>query len=69
MNNKNIKSYTPLHERRVVMSQIIIEGNSGQLRMNAASLNLLIEEEIESLFKIGKKLKESQENEDERIRE
>lgn len=31
------------------MSQIIIEGNNGQLRMNAASLNLLIEEEIESL--------------------
>lgn len=51
------------------MSQIIIEGNNGQLRMNAASLNLLIEEEIESLFKIGKKLEESQENELERIRE
>lgn len=51
------------------MIQIIIEGNSGQLRMSAEVLDLLTEEEIESLFEIGKKLKERQNNECERIRE
>lgn len=44
------------------MIQIIIEGNSGRLSMSAEVLSLLTEEEIESLFKIGKKLKERQNN-------
>lgn len=44
------------------MIQIIIEGNSGQLRMSEEALDILTEEEIESLFEIGKKLKERQNN-------
>ncbi len=39
------------------MMQIIIEGNTGQLCMSAEALEILTEEEIESLFEIGKKVK------------
>lgn len=44
------------------MIQIIIEGNSGQLRMSTEALDLLTGEEMETLFEIGKKLKERQNN-------
>ena len=44
------------------MIQIIIEGNSGRLHMSAEALDLLTEGEKETLFEIGKKLKERQNN-------
>ena len=40
------------------MIQIIIEGNSGELRMNTEAIELLTDEEIETLREIGRKLKE-----------
>ena len=39
------------------MMQIIIEGNTGQLCMSAEALEILTDEEIESLFEIGKQVK------------
>ena len=39
------------------MMQIIIVRNTGLLCMGAGALEILTEEEIESLFEIGKKVK------------
>ncbi len=45
------------------MIQIIIERNSGQLRISADAFDLLTEEENKYLVELGKKLKERQNNE------
>lgn len=44
------------------MIQIIIEGNSGELRIDSEVLDMLTDEEIETLRMIGNKLKEAARN-------